>query len=251
MTAAPILAAPVNDKTTLAAIEHALQARACAADAAGLLRFFKTGPGEYGAGDRFRGIRVPALRQLVPRFADLSLEGIIRLLAAAYHEDRLLALLLLVRRFEKGDETERERILTTYLRQTRRINNWDLVDLSAPRIVGPWVASHGVEILHALSRSSLLWERRIAMVATYHLIRLGRYAPTLALARRCFTDREDLMHKAAGWMLREVGKRDDDVLRRFVARHGAAMPRTMLRYAIERFEEPERKAILERSRLKK
>jgi len=250
MPASPILAAPVKDQEILAAIEHALQARACAADAAVLLRFFKTGPGEYGAGDRFRGIRVPALRQLVPRFGGLSLDGIVRLLAASYHEDRLLALLLLVRRFEKGDEAEQERILTTYLAQTRRINNWDLVDLSAPRIVGPWVAAHGVAILHALSRSSLLWERRIAIVATYHLIHRGRYAPTLALARRFLAEREDLMHKATGWMLREVGKGDADVLRRFVARYGAAMPRTMLRYAIERFEEPERKALLERSRPK-
>jgi len=234
----------------LEAIEQELRARACAADAAVLLRFFKTGPGEYGAGDRFRGIRVPALRQLASRFAALSLAGIVRLLAAPHHEDRLLALLLLVRRFEAGDEAERRRIFTTYLQQSRRINNWDLVDLSAPGIVGAWTAEHGLEPLDALIRSRVLWERRIAMVATLHLIRRGRCAPTLELARHCLTDREDLMHKAAGWMLREIGKRDLAALRGFLDQHSAAMPRTMLRYAIERFEEMERKALLERSRPK-
>lgn len=247
MPAAPILVAPVKDGTILAAIEQELQARACAAEAVVLLRFFKTGPGEYGAGDRFRGIRVPALRQLVPRFAGLSLAGIVRLLAAPHHEDRLLALLLLVRRFEQGDAAEQARVVAAYLQQTSRINNWDLVDLSAPNIIGPWVAGQGVQLLQELARSTLLWERRIAMVATLHLIRRGRYAPTLALARRFCGDSADLMHKAAGWMLREVGKRDEAVLRRFVARHGTAMPRTMLRYAIERFEETERKVILLRT----
>ena len=234
--------APVS----LASVQKTLHALGNPADAANLQRFFKTGPGEYGEGDVFRGIRVPALRQLIPRYATLPRADVLRLLKSTFHEDRLLALLLLVRRFERGDATEQEGVFNAYLRHTRTINNWDLVDLSAPNIVGTWVATHDTNILTRLIRSPSLWERRIAMVATYALIRQHRHAPTLTLARKLLKDREDLLHKATGWMLREVGKRDQAVLTTFLDRHATVMPRTMLRYAIERFPETERKAYLKR-----
>jgi len=230
---------------TAASTQRELAALASPTDAANLQWFFKTGPGEYGAGDIFRGIRVPALRQLAPRYDALPMRELLRLLRAKFHEDRLFALLLLVRQFERGDEADKRRILNIYLRRTRYINNWDLVDLSAPNIVGAWVAAHGsCGLLEKLVRSPLLWERRIAMVASFALIRQNRHAPTLALARKLLRDPEDLLHKATGWMLREVGKRDKAALCAFLGRHAAAMPRTMLRYAIERFPEDERKRYL-------
>jgi 3-methyladenine DNA glycosylase AlkD len=223
---------------------RALANEANAADARILQRFFKTGPGEYGAGDRFRGIRVPVLRRLTRTFAPLPLPEVLRLLASRHHEDRLLALLLLVRQFERAREDDRRKIVDAYLRHTRHINNWDLVDLSAPNIVGAWVAAHPGDLLERLVRSASLWERRIAIVATLALIRQRRLEPTLALARLLLHDREDLLHKATGWMLREAGKRDENALRRFLDQHAAAMPRTMLRYAIERLPERDRRAYL-------
>jgi 3-methyladenine DNA glycosylase AlkD len=230
----------MNDTAMLQMLRRELAARASAADAAVLRRFFKTGPGDYAAGDHFRGVRMPALRALAARFEGRSLTGARRLLASPLHEDRALALLLLMRRFARGDAAAQRRIFKLYRRSTRWINNWDLVDLSAPAIVGAWTAAHGIQPLRALMRSPLLWERRIAMVATLWLIRRGRLAPTFELARRCLRDREELMHKAAGWMLREAGKRDAAALRRFLTRHGAAMPRLMWRYATERLRHPPR-----------
>ena len=225
----------------MTAVQRELAALANPVDAAFLQRFFKTGPGAYGAGDIFRGIRVPALRRLAQQQADLPLADVLRLLPSKGHEDRLLALLLLVRQFEQGDEAQQRRVFDAYLRNTRHINNWDLVDLSAPNIVGAWTAAHGTAILSRLARSKSLWERRIAIVATFRLIRQKRYATTLVLSRKLLADREDLLHKATGWMLREVGKRDPAVLRAFLDCHAAVMPRTMLRYAIERFPEAERR----------
>ena len=236
----------VRQRNPLTTVQRKLAALANSADAAFLRRFFKTGPGEYGEGDRFRGLRIPALRQLARQHADLPLTKTLRLLQSSCHEDRLLALLLLVRRFERGDETEQRRVLDMYLRHSSRINNWDLVDLSAPNIVGEWVAAHDTGILRKLVRSPSLWERRIAIVATLALIRRKRCAPTLMLAQRLLADREDLLHKAAGWMLREAGKRDRNALTAFLDCHAAVMPRTMLRYAIERFPEAERQKYLTR-----
>ena len=221
-----------------------LAALANPAEAANLQRFFKTGPGEYGAGDVFRGIRVPALRRLVPQHADLPLADVLPLLQSKHHEDRLFALLLLVRLFERGDEARQRLVFDAYLGHTRHINNWDLVDLSAPNIVGAWTATHGTAVLQRLVRSQSLWERRIAIVATFALIRRKRHAATLALSRKLLADREDLLHKATGWMLREVGKRDPGALTAFLDQHAGVMPRTMLRYAIERFPEQERQKYL-------
>ncbi|HEY0707717.1 MAG TPA: DNA alkylation repair protein [Polyangia bacterium] len=207
-------------------------------------RFFKTAPGQYGAGDRFRGIRVPALRELVGRYAVLSLPETRKLLMSPYHEDRLLALLILVRKYTRGTEDERATIYNTYLASTHFINNWDLVDSSAPYIVGAHLQERDRAVLSTLARSSNLWERRIAILATLAFIRRDDFGTTVALAQALLGDPEDLIHKAVGWMLREMGNRDAAALERFLRKHHARMPRTMLRYAIEKFPEARRKAYL-------
>lgn len=199
-----------------------------------LLRFFKTGPGEYGEGDRFAGVMVPALRRLAREFMDADRATIERLLLDPIHEKRLVALLILVGQFERGSEADRSAIEKFYLAHTDRINNWDLVDLSAPNIVGAHRLTHDRAVLRRLARSPLLWERRIAIVATHALIRAGQFDDTFALADVLMKDREDLIHKACGWMLREVGKRDRVALEAYLQPRCRSMPRTMLRYAIER-----------------
>jgi 3-methyladenine DNA glycosylase AlkD len=207
--------------------------------------FFKTGPGEYGEGDVFLGLTVPQVRRIVrDRGREATLSDARTLLASRFHEERLAALLLLAERFRRGGDRERERIYRFYLGRTRRINNWDLVDLSAPNIVGAWLAGRDRRALDRLARSKSLWKRRIAVVATFHFIREGDFAPTLRLAAALLRDPHDLIHKAMGWMLREVGKRDRATLERFLSRHARAMPRTMLRYAIERLPGPRRRAYL-------
>lgn len=207
-------------------------------------RFFKTGPGEYGEGDVFRGIRVPALRKLARRYRQLPRTEVLTLLTSEYHEDRLLALLILVQAFVRGDDQAKSAIYQTYLSHTRWINNWDLVDASAHKIVGPYLEGRDREPLYVLAQSASLWERRIAIIATLHYIHLGQFEDTLAIAKLLLCDPEMLIHKAAGWMLREVGKRDREVEETFLRNHYRAMPRTMLRYAIERFPEPTRQAYL-------
>ena len=210
--------------------------------------FFRTGPGEYGEGDRFLGIAAPAMHREARAFEGLSLTELRRLLASRWHEKRVLALLVLVRRYERGDEPERGRIFRFYLRQTGRVNNWDLVDASAPYIVGARLAQRrtGLSPLRRLARSRNLWERRIAIVATAAFIRRAELAPTFEIAERLLADPHDLIHQATGWMLREAGKRDPRALRRFLRLHARRMPRTMLRYAIERFEPAERRCWLAR-----
>lgn len=207
-------------------------------------RFFQTAPGQYGAGDLFRGIRVPVLRDLVRVYAALSLPETRKLLTSRYHEDRLLALLLLVRKYTRGTEEVRATIYITYLASTRFINNWDLVDSSAPYIVGEHLLDRDRSVLMKLVKSSNLWERRIAILATLAFIRRGDHDWTLTLARELLNDPEDLIHKGVGWMLREVGNRDAETLDRFLRKHHPRMPRTMLRYAIEKLPEPRRKAYL-------
>jgi 3-methyladenine DNA glycosylase AlkD len=206
-------------------------------------RFFKTGPGEYGEGDQFRGIRVPVQRTVARQFDRLPLDEAGRLLRSPFHEDRLTALLILVRQFgRKG--VDRQTIYDLYLRNTAFINNWDLVDSSAPQIVGGFLADKPRAILNGLARSDSLWERRIAIMATMYFIKLGQFDDTLRLARVLLDDREDLIHKAVGWMLREVGNRNLAVEEAFLAETYQTMPRTMLRYAIEKFPEDKRKAYL-------
>lgn len=209
-----------------------------------LQRFFKTGPGEYGEGDRFRGIRVPVLRRLSREFQDAGLSECLDLLGSDWHEDRLLGLLILVGRYGASDGRGRQEIYDLYCSQTRRINNWDLVDLSAPNIPGRHLFTLDRSPLYRFAGSSDLWERRIAIVSTFHFIRQGEYGDTLDIADLLSTDDEDLIQKAAGWMLREVGKRELHLLEGFLSSRYRQMPRVMLRYAIERFPEDRRQAYL-------
>lgn len=225
------------------AIQADLQNASNERDATFLQRFFKTGVGEYGEGDLFRGIRVPALRKLVRKHESASLTTLSTLLKCKHHEDRMLALLILVRQYQGGDAGLKQKIFELYLKNTRYINNWDLVDLSAGQIIGAHLGTDR-SLLYRLSNSSSLWERRISVLATFHLIKKGEFADTLELAENLLDDREDLMHKAVGWMLREIGNRNPAVERRFLAKNYKRMPRTMLRYAIEKFPEPERLSYL-------
>jgi 3-methyladenine DNA glycosylase AlkD len=208
-------------------------------------RFFKTGKGQYGEGDIFLGIKVPHLRSLAKQCRDTKLDAIGALLKSRYHEERLVALLLLMQFYAKGNADEQDAAYTLYLDNTRHINNWDLVDISAPHIVGKHLAQRTRDILYELARSANLWERRIAIIATFHFIRLNEFNDTLRIAEILLRDDHDLMHKAVGWMLREVGKRDNTKEADFLRLHYREMPRTMLRYAIERFPEPLRKQYLQ------
>ena len=209
-----------------------------------LQRFFKTGPGEYGEGDVFLGIKVPDLRKVAKDFQDISTEDVIVLLESAIHEERLLALLVLVRKYAKGNETAKNKIYRLYLKKTKFINSWDLVDGSAHHIVGDYLMDKNKAPLYRLAKSEDLWERRIAMLATFYFIKHGKYEETLKIARILLTDREDLIHKAVGWMLREIGKKEMVTEETFLKQHYKEMPRTMLRYAIEKFPEPKRQQYL-------
>jgi 3-methyladenine DNA glycosylase AlkD len=230
--------------TSVAAIRKQLRALASPGTAAILQRFFKTGPGEYGEGDIFLGIKVPPLRALAKQHRDADLASIVTLLDSRYHEERFFALLLLMQRYQQGSPAEQAAAYKLYLDSTHRINNWDLVDVSAPHIVGRHLQERPHKILFTLARSKLLWERRIAIIATLYFIRQNDFADTLGIATALLHDEHDLMHKAVGWMLREVGKRDLAVEEGFLKQHYRDMPRTMLRYAIERFPETKRKNYL-------
>ncbi len=207
-------------------------------------RFFKTGPGEYGAGDVFLGIRVPRQRALVKRYKTATREDALELLQSKYHEARLTALFLLVRLFEKADPTGKTQIYEDYLANVTYINNWDLVDSSALQIVGHYLFDKDRSHLETLAHSKDLWERRIAIIATYYFIRQYEFEDTLQISEIMLHDAEDLIHKAVGWMLREVGNRSRPTEEGFLLKHYQAMPRTMLRYAIEKFPEEHRQNYL-------
>lgn len=207
------------------------------------LRFFKTGKGEYGEGDKFLGIRVPVLRKHAKKFSELSLLEIHKLLMSVYHEERLCALFLLVYKYENSKH-EKSVIYKFYLNNTRYINNWDLVDSSAYKIVGAHLQDKNKSPLYKLARSKDLWERRIAIISTLHFIKNKQYEDTLEISKQLLNDKENLIHKAVGWMLREVGNQAPEVERAFLQNHYRKMPRTMLRYAIEKFPEIERKKYL-------
>ena len=225
-----------------------------------LPRFFKTGKGEYGEGDKFIGVVVPDIRTVVKRFADLSMADIDRLLAGEWHEMRTCALFILVMQAErcqktlarrqtppaekKAAEQEWGRLVDFYLAHSARINNWDLVDLSAPQVVGRYLIGRPRDVLYRLAESDLLWDNRIAIVSTYALIKVGELDDTYRLALQLLHHPHDLMHKAVGWMLREAGKRDRRRLYDFVETHRSEMPRTMLRYAIEHFDKETRKHLM-------
>jgi len=225
-------------------IQTRLKALANAKDAKNLSWYFKTGPGDYGEGDVFIGIRVPVIRKLVKEFKEVDEKTILNLLASPIHEARMLALFILVWQFETATAGDRERIYRLYLAHAGRINNWDLVDLSAPAIVGGYLLGRSHRPLFRLAKSKILWERRIAILATFAFIRCNDYADSLLIADLLLHDPHDLIHKAVGWMLREVGKRDQATLESFLALRCREMPRTMLRYAIERFPEARRQYYL-------
>jgi 3-methyladenine DNA glycosylase AlkD len=206
--------------------------------------FFKTGPGGYGEGDVFLGIKVPELRKLAKEYQDITTKEIKQLLASSIHEERLLALLILVLTYSKGNETAKKRIYELYLKNTKFINNWDLVDGSAEYIVGDFLMDKSRKPLYSLAESCDLWERRIAIMSTFHFIKRHEFSETLKISRMLLSGEEDLIHKAVGWMLREVGKRHLPTEEKFLKEHYKKMPRTMLRYAIERFPESKRQRYL-------
>lgn len=203
-----------------------------------LKRFFKTGKGQYGEGDIFLGVMVPDSKKIVKKYAGISIDDALRLLKSKIHEERLIALLIMVEKTKRADDDTKEILFKKYLENTQYINNWDLVDLSADKIVGSYLFDKPNDILHSLAESKNLWERRIAILATYDFIKRGAYEETLLIAKILLNDSHDLIHKAVGWMLREVGKRcSQEALEQFLLANYKQMPRTMLRYAIERFPE--------------
>ena len=209
-----------------------------------LRRFFKTGKGEYGEGDIFLGVKVPDQRKAANKFNELSLKDLEKLLNSKIHEYRMSTLFILIKQYEKADEKERKKIFDFYLKNTKNINNWDLVDISAPKIIGNYLLEKPRKILYKLAKSNNLWERRIAIISTVAFIRNNEFDDTLKISKILLQDKHDLIHKAVGWMLREVGKRDQKVEEEFLRKHYLKMSRVMLRYAIERFEEKKRKFYL-------
>lgn len=207
-------------------------------------RFFKTGKGEYAEGDIFVGLTVPQCRLLVKKYEKLSISDIKILLQSKVHEERLIALLLLVRQYTYGTERDRTKIYRLYLSSLAYVNNWDLVDSSADKIVGVYLFDKPTDVLKKLAVSKNIWKRRVAMIATFAFIRVGRFEETFAIAELLQKDSHDLIHKAVGWMLREVGEKSIEAEKRFLQAHYRTMPRTMLRYAIEHFDEVERKKYL-------
>jgi 3-methyladenine DNA glycosylase AlkD len=231
---------------TVASIRRQLRAAASPARRKVNEGYFKTGPGEYAEGDKFIGLSVPFLRTVAREHRDMPLTVTKALLRSPWHEERLLALIVLVRQYQKGDERTRAAIHTLYMRSTRYINNWDLVDVSAEHIVGSHLPRGKRALLVRLAKSKDLWERRVAMLSTFHYIRRKDFADALRIATLLLDDDEDLIHKAVGWMLREIGNRDRAVEEAFLQKHAKRMPRTMLRYAIERFPQPLRRQYLVR-----
>jgi 3-methyladenine DNA glycosylase AlkD len=229
---------------TASEIQKHLRGLSSPESAATAARFFKTGPGQYGEGDILLGLRAEVMHRLSKEYHSLPFRDLRMLLRSPVHEDRSLALLILVRQATKGDGAAKQKIYELYIAHTRYINNWDLVDASAREIVGGYLYDKPREPLVQLARSASLWERRISIVATHYFIRQGEFADTLRIAKLLLGDKEDLIHKAVGWMLREVGKRDQSTLEKFLRRHGSVMPRTALRYAIERFPKELRLAYL-------
>ena len=232
------------DKPTRAALVRELKEAGTQRRAVGAARFFKTGPGEYGEGDLFLGVTVPDLRRITKRYKALSLIEVERLLAAREHECRLAALLILVAQYQRGDDAAQREILDLYLRNTKFINNWDLVDASCREIVGGHVRSGSRRLLTRLAKSKSLWERRIAMISTMPLVWDGELDDAQHIAEILLDDRHDLIHKAIGWVLRELGDVDRAALIRFLQQHYQRVPRTALRYAIEHFPSSQRKQAL-------
>lgn len=226
-------------------IEKAIRKEGSKEHAAVMQRFFKTGPGEYGEGDVFVGVKVPRIRKVAKQYRDAEIGQIEELLDSPIHEVRLCAVFIMDLQFDRGDRKQQAALYKLYVRKRQRINNWDLVDGSAHRIVGPYLETRSRAPLYKWARSEHLWTRRIAIMSTLHFIKQGDFADTLAISELLLRDEHDLIHKAVGWMLREVGNRDRPVEEEFLKANHREMPRTMLRYAVERFPERRRKAYLE------
>ena len=212
--------------------------------AARLRKYFKTGKGEYGEGDRFLGIQVPVLRKIAKKYRKISIGEVSELIKSQFHEERLFSLLVLVNLFKRANDKDKKKIYTVYLSNTKFINNWDLVDASAGHIVGAYLLTRDKKPIYVLARSKNVWERRISIMSTSYFINYNRFVDTLNIAEMLLGDEEDLIHKAVGWMLREIGKRDFKLEERFLGKYYKSMPRTMLRYAIEKFPEEKRKSYL-------
>ncbi len=204
-------------------------------------RFFKTGKGEYGEGDVFIGLSVPEQRAVAKKYMDIGMDDVEKLLKSKTHEHRLVALLMLIEKFRNSDNRGKKRIYDFYLDNTMHVNNWDLVDMSAARIVGEYLMDKDRKVLYKLAKSDSIWERRISIISTHIFIKNNDFGDTLKLSEILLNDRHDLIHKAVGWMLREVGKRNQKAEEKFLMKYHKEMPRTMLRYSIERFSDEKRK----------
>lgn len=231
-------------------IDKAIERESCPEKAKLLGRFFKTGKGEYGEGDIFLGIMVPMQREIAKQFKDLELENINKLLDSEIHEKRMIGLFILVDKYKKAekakDEEAKKEIFDFYLSNTRNINNWDLVDLSAPNIIGNYLSDKDITILYELAKSENLWERRISVLSTLAFIRENDFQDALKIAEILLNDKHDLIHKAVGWMLREIGKRDENKLIEFLDKYHKVMPRTMLRYSIEKLDKNSKERYMKR-----
>ena len=225
-------------------IKHDLQKLANPKKAKILSGFFKTGKGQYGEGDIFLGITVPEQRKIAKKYTSLTLREIQELLSSDIHEHRLTALFVLIDKYKKSDSIGKKEIFEFYLNNTKKINNWDLIDLSAEKILGTYLLEKDKSILHTLAKSNNLWEKRIAILSTFQFIKNNKFEDTLKIAELLLDDNHDLIHKAVGWMLREIGKRNQAAEEQFLKKHCKEMPRTTLRYAIERFDENKRKLYL-------
>jgi len=226
---------------SLTELKKEIKKAAKPADAVILQRFFKTGKREYGEGDKFVGIKVPVLRAIAKTFYLLQLNDLQELIVSPVHEERMISLFILIHQFTKADDKQKEKIFKFYLKNTKTINNWDLVDLSAPQIVGGYLLDKERSILYKLAVSKSLWERRISMLATFTFVKAGNFNDTIEIAKILLADKHDLIQKAVGWMLREIGKRDMETEEEFLKEYCKVMPRTMLRYAVEKFPEDKRK----------
>lgn len=231
-------------ETTAAEISRSLKKLGNLSIAEHSKRFFKTGKGEYGEGDRFLGIRVPVIRKQVKKYIHLSINQVAVLLKSPFHEERLFALLMLVEKFSRGNDKEKEEIYELYLANIKTINNWDLIDISAGHIVGHYLHDKDKKVLYHLAKSGNMWKRRIAIMSTFYFIKNNNFDETLKISGMLLDDTEDLIHKAVGWMLREVGKRNIEVEEKYLVKHYKKMPRTMLRYSIEKFQKDKRQAYL-------
>jgi len=229
---------------TASTVIEALRAQADPVKAAFFPRFFKTGKGEYGEGDTFLGVTVPKQRAIAKNHRLLPLNEIVKLLKSPIHECRLTGLFILTHQFQKGNQETQSEIVALYLKHVDFINNWDLVDATAHKIIGPYLENRDRELLYTLAATDHLWSQRIAVIATFHFIRLGQFQDTLQLAEFLMNHPHDLIHKAVGWMLREVAKRDMELVEAFLKAHYDQMPRVMLRYAIERFPKNLRKSYI-------